>query len=60
MLGFGLFLVDSLERYSKIHEQQFQAMKNHWFLKDDICILPGISTELLPTSQNYRFFLNVF
>lgn len=57
MLGFGLFLVDSLERYSKICEQQFQAMKNHWFIKDYIYFLPGISIEslsTLSTLQNYR------
>lgn len=34
MPGFGLFPVDSLERYSKIHEHHFQAVKNHWFIED--------------------------
>lgn len=60
MPGFGLFPVDSLERYSKIHEHHFQAVKNHWFIEDYIYILPGRSIELLSTSQNYIFFKMYF
>lgn len=33
MLGFVLFPAYDLERYSKIYEQQFQAMKNDYFIR---------------------------